>query len=165
MSSISESSAGPSDQAVPNGYDSFAEGYTAENEANLINGYYGRPAILNLAGDVAGRRVLDAGCGSGPIAAALRDRGATVTGLDSSAGMLEQARRRIGPDADLRPAAARHDRRVHCGRFPDSRHQRAAACTGHPSRAALRLHQGRQPLGILRCLVVLRPGGQLFDLR
>ena len=39
----------------------------AENEASLINGYYTRPAIVNLAGDVAGRRILDAGCGSGPL--------------------------------------------------------------------------------------------------
>src|SRR5215472_3747946 len=98
MSPVPESSAGPADQIVPNGYDSFAEGYTAENESNLINGYYGRPAILNLAGDVAGRRILDAGCGSGPIAAALRDRGATVTGFDSSAGMLELAEPLPFPD-------------------------------------------------------------------
>src|ERR1700752_1161638 len=59
--------------ANANDYDSFAEAYTAETEANLINGYYMRPAILDLAGDVAGRRILDAGCGSGPISAALRD--------------------------------------------------------------------------------------------
>jgi predicted TPR repeat methyltransferase len=58
-------------------------------------------AMVNLAGNVAGRRILDVGCGSGPIAAALRDRGAIVTGLDSSAGMLALARRRLGPDADL----------------------------------------------------------------
>ena len=52
-----------------------------------------------------GRRVLDAGCGSGPLFAALRGRGAIVTGFDSSTGMLEQARRRLGDDADLRVAA------------------------------------------------------------
>jgi len=91
-------------QAVVNDYDSFAEAYSAESEANLINGYYGRPAILNLAGDVAGRRILDAGCGSGPLSAALRDRGALVAGFDSSAGMLELARRRLGAGADLRVA-------------------------------------------------------------
>lgn len=85
-------------------YDTFAEAYTAETEANLINGYYERPAILALAGDVAGRQVLDAGCGSGPTFAALRDRGAVVTGIDASAGMLELARRRLGADADLRVA-------------------------------------------------------------
>ena len=43
-------------------------------------------------------------CGSGPLFAALRDRGAIVTGFDSSAGMLEQARQRLGADADLQVA-------------------------------------------------------------
>ncbi|MFI7106985.1 methyltransferase domain-containing protein [Nonomuraea sp. NPDC050227] len=44
--------------------------------------------------------VVDAGCGSGPLFSALRDRGAIVTGIDASAGMLELARRRLGDDAD-----------------------------------------------------------------
>jgi SAM-dependent methyltransferase len=87
-----------------NDYDSFAEGYTASNETSFVNAYYARPAMLALAGDVAGRRILDAGCGSGPLFAALRDRGAIVTGIDKSAGMLEQARRRLGDDADLQVA-------------------------------------------------------------
>jgi SAM-dependent methyltransferase len=87
-----------------NDYDSFAEAYTAQNETNLINAYYERPAILALAGDVAGRRILDAGCGSGPLMAALRDQGAIVTGFDKSAAMLELARRRLGDDADLQAA-------------------------------------------------------------
>jgi SAM-dependent methyltransferase len=60
--------------------------------------------MLALAGDVAGRRILDAGCGSGPLIAALRERGAIVTGIDKSAGMLEIARRRLGDDADLQVA-------------------------------------------------------------
>jgi hypothetical protein len=55
MPPVSESSAPAAGQAVANDYDSFAEAYTAETEANLINGYYARPAILDLAGDVAGR--------------------------------------------------------------------------------------------------------------
>ncbi len=87
-----------------NAYDMIAEGYAAENEMSLPNAYYERPAMLELAGDVTGRRILDAGCGSGPLFAALRDRGATVTGIDASAGMLELARRRLGADADLRVA-------------------------------------------------------------
>jgi ubiquinone/menaquinone biosynthesis C-methylase UbiE len=66
MPPVPESSAGPADRAVVNDDDSFAEAYEAKTEASLINGYYARPAILDLAGDVAGRRVLDAGCGSGP---------------------------------------------------------------------------------------------------
>jgi SAM-dependent methyltransferase len=92
------------DSAVPpgvNDYDSFAEAYAASNETNLINAYYERPAMLALAGNVAGRRILDAGCGAGPLLAALRDRGAIVTGFDKSAGMLQLARRRLGDDADV----------------------------------------------------------------
>ena len=104
MPPVPETSAGPADPAVANDYDSFAEAYSAETEANLVNAYYARPAILALAGDVAGRRILDAGCGSGPLLAALCDRGAIVTGIDKSAGMLELARRRLGDDADLQVA-------------------------------------------------------------
>src|SRR5215467_11527197 len=96
----------PSQQAraVATDYDSFAEAYSALNDVSLLNAYYERPATLALAGDVAGRRILDAGCGSGPLFAALRDRGAIVAGFDKSAGMLGLARRRLGDDADLQVA-------------------------------------------------------------
>ena len=87
-----------------NDYDRFAEAYTAEGDAGIVNAYYERPAILSLAGDVKGRRILDAGCGSGPLFEALRDRGALVAGVDKSAVMLELARRRLGSDADLQVA-------------------------------------------------------------
>ncbi len=95
----------PADSPRVNDYDSFAGAYTAESDAGIQNAYYERPAILALAGDVTGRRILDAGCGSGPLFAALRDRGAIVTGFDTSTGMLELARRRLGDGADLRVAA------------------------------------------------------------
>jgi 2-polyprenyl-3-methyl-5-hydroxy-6-metoxy-1,4-benzoquinol methylase len=80
------------------------EAYTKQNESSLINAYYCRPAILNLAGEVAGRRILDVGCGSGPLSESLQSRGAVVSGFDSSAKMLELARQRLGPDPDLRQA-------------------------------------------------------------
>ena len=76
-------------------YDNFANAYSAENESNLFNAYYERPAMLGLAGEVSGRRILDAGCGSGPLSAALRARGAVVTGLDVSAAMIDLARQRL----------------------------------------------------------------------
>ena len=82
-------------------YDDFAEAYSTFNEVSLLNGYYERPAMLNLAGDVDGRRILDAGCGSGPLSAALRERGALVSGFDLSTAMIELARARLGEDADL----------------------------------------------------------------
>ncbi|MGW7686801.1 class I SAM-dependent methyltransferase [Kribbella sp. NPDC054772] len=83
-------------------YDEFAVAYSADNEVNLLNGHYERPAMVNLAGDVDGRRILDVGCGSGPLSAALRDRGAIITGFDLSAAMIDLARRRLGEDVDLR---------------------------------------------------------------
>ena len=54
MPPVPDSSARPAERAVVNDYDSFAEEYSAGNEASLINGYYTRPAVLDLAGDVAG---------------------------------------------------------------------------------------------------------------
>ena len=98
---VPESVAQSTDRDQVNDYDSFAEAYAAENENNLVNAYYERPAMLALAGDVAGRQILDAGCGSGPLSAALRDRGAVVTGIDASAGMLALARRRLGDEVAL----------------------------------------------------------------
>lgn len=47
-------------------YDHFAAAYSTENQGSLLNAYYERPAMLELAGGVEGHQVLDAGCGSGP---------------------------------------------------------------------------------------------------
>lgn len=85
----------------PDHYDDFAENYDAENGASLLNAYYERPAMLELAGEVRGRRVLDAGCGSGPLTAELLARGAEVTGLDGSPAMIELARQRLGDGVPL----------------------------------------------------------------
>lgn len=85
-------------------YDEFAEAYAADNEVNLLNGHYERPAVVSLAGDVDGRRILDVGCGAGPLSAALRDKGAIMSGFDLSAEMIALARRRLGENADLRVA-------------------------------------------------------------
>jgi ubiquinone/menaquinone biosynthesis C-methylase UbiE len=52
-------------------------------------------AVLVAANIAAGTRVLDLGCGQGDLTLALLDRGATVTSLDLSPGMLEIARQRV----------------------------------------------------------------------
>jgi len=49
-------------------------------------------ADAGLLGEVAGRRVLEVGCGSAPCARWLATRGARPVGLDLSAGMLRHAR-------------------------------------------------------------------------
>jgi RimJ/RimL family protein N-acetyltransferase/ubiquinone/menaquinone biosynthesis C-methylase UbiE len=109
----------PSGEVRPNDYDGFAEAYTTENEANLVNAHYERPAMLALAGDVTGRRILDAGCGAGPLTAALRERGALVTGIDSSAEMLALAKRRLGPDVALQVVDLRDPLPFENGTFDD----------------------------------------------
>ncbi|GAA2844624.1 class I SAM-dependent methyltransferase [Nonomuraea rubra] len=110
----------PLDPAVRvNDYDSFAEGYVAETENSLLNAYIERPAMIALSGDVTGHRILDAGCGAGALMAALRERGAVVTGIDSSAGMLAAARRRLGDDADLQVADVRDPLPFADGTFDD----------------------------------------------
>lgn len=147
---------GPNSFAQPahrdsvNDYDGFAEAYSAENESSLANAYYERPAMLALAGDVAGRRVLDAGCGLGPLSAALRERGAIVTGIDASAGMLALARRRLGEDVALNRVDLNDRLPFEDGAFDDVV-------------ASLVLHYLRDwgpPLAELRR--VLRPGGRLL---
>ena len=150
MSDGLEHSPGPADQAVANDYDSFAEAYAAETESNLINGYYTRPAVLDLAGDVAGRRILDVGCGAGPLLAALRERGAVVTGVDSSTKMLELARQRLGDGADLHPADLSGPLPFSDGAFDD-----VIACL-----VLHYLEDWTAPLSELRRL--LAPGGRLI---
>jgi SAM-dependent methyltransferase len=75
---------------------SLGEAFAAHAETSSYNAYIDRPAMLALAGDVAGLRVLDVGCGAGHYAAALAERGAAVVGVDGSAELLEHARVRTG---------------------------------------------------------------------
>ncbi len=53
---------------------------------HLIN-----PVVLRLLGDVAGRRVLDAGCGNGYLSRMLADRGADVVGVEPGRSLFDFA--------------------------------------------------------------------------
>jgi 2-polyprenyl-3-methyl-5-hydroxy-6-metoxy-1,4-benzoquinol methylase len=79
-------------------YDDYAaeyRAYVAERERGGIDGdpLGILPRLLDLLGDVAGLRVLDAGCGDGYLARVLAARGARVTGIDISPRLIEMARR------------------------------------------------------------------------
>ncbi len=131
-------------------YDSFAQSYSTANESGLFNAYYNQPAMIELAGDVTGRRVLDAGCGSGPLSAALRAKGAIVAGFDSSPAMVALARQRLGQEADLQVADLSKPLPYDDGAFDDV----VVSLVLHY------LQDWTAPLAELRR--VLKPGGRLL---
>jgi SAM-dependent methyltransferase len=89
-------------------YDEIADAYAAGVETAPYNALYERPAMLAMMPPLEGLHVLDAGCGSGLYCELLLDRGARVTGMDESAGMLAHAGRRLaGRGVDLRVANLR----------------------------------------------------------
>jgi SAM-dependent methyltransferase len=82
-------------------YESLAQRYAAMVDRKAENAYYERPATLSLLPPVAGKRVLDAGCGPGVYAEWLVARGAEVVGIDVSPKMIRLAERRLGKGVPL----------------------------------------------------------------
>ena len=84
------------------GYAKWAPDYDSEANALLP---LEEPVVLEVMGDVAGKDVLDAACGTGRYALLLAEAGARVAGIDSSEEMLALARRKadqLGSSVDLR---------------------------------------------------------------
>jgi SAM-dependent methyltransferase len=88
-------------------YDRMAEAYeaaVAEGE-RPYNSLYERPAIVSMLPDVAGMRVLDVGCGSGPLSAWFSSHGAAeVLGFDVSERMVRIAQQKQIQRASFRVA-------------------------------------------------------------
>jgi len=76
-------------------------------EATALPAY---EAVFDAVG-MSGKTLLDVGCGSGMALQVAASRGAAVTGLDASAGLLEIARRRV-------PTAALHEGEMESMPFP-----------------------------------------------
>jgi 2-polyprenyl-3-methyl-5-hydroxy-6-metoxy-1,4-benzoquinol methylase len=86
-------------------YDAYASQYAANvtwrEQAGPGGDPFGLlPPLLELLGDITGRRVLDAGCGEGYLARVLAARGAHVTGIDLSPRLIELARAK-DPDGNI----------------------------------------------------------------
>jgi SAM-dependent methyltransferase len=73
----------------------YGDTWARRSEHGLPNASYDRPAILRLAGDVTGRRVLELGCAAGVLTGLLADRGASVLALDREPRMAALARQRL----------------------------------------------------------------------
>ncbi len=83
-------------------YQRMADAYSARVDTKPYNAYLERPAMFDLIGDVSGLNILDIGCGPGKYHQTYLENGAgDITSFDASPRMLENARQRLGSDANL----------------------------------------------------------------
>jgi 2-polyprenyl-3-methyl-5-hydroxy-6-metoxy-1,4-benzoquinol methylase len=61
------------------------------DEGDFVRQHLLNPAIFEFLGDVAGKRILDAGCGQGYLSRLLVRRGAIVTGVEPAANFYRYA--------------------------------------------------------------------------
>jgi len=82
-----------SEEDVARYWDDNARGWAVEVRQghDVARELLNNPAFLAFIGDLAGRRVLDAGCGEGHNTRILARRGARMTGVDLSSKMIELA--------------------------------------------------------------------------
>lgn len=74
-------------------YDEFAENYIQmRNEGFNLNKHIEMPAMFGLVGDIRDKKLLDLGCGFGEHAKFYSEKGAKVTGVDSSVKEITHAR-------------------------------------------------------------------------
>ncbi|MHA2705777.1 class I SAM-dependent DNA methyltransferase [Vibrio owensii] len=78
-------------------YTTYAKQYDLAAQDNLYNAHFERPNTLELVGDVAGKKVLDLGCGSGLYAQLLLELGASsVTCIDAAQEMIDIVEEKLG---------------------------------------------------------------------
>src|SRR5450432_848902 len=93
------------DDSSTRSWEAAADDWVAHADSSDYQNLFLQPRMLALAGDVAGLRVLDLGCGEGSYSRELVRRGAGVTGVDGSGRLIDVARARAadaGLDIDYR---------------------------------------------------------------
>ena len=90
-------------------YEQFAYRYAHYAENKVHNAHYERPNTLMLLPDVAGQRVLDAGCGPGIYAEELLTRGAEVLAFDVTADFVDITKERLGDQGGDRASVLQAD--------------------------------------------------------
>jgi SAM-dependent methyltransferase len=85
-------------------YDQMADLYADDAEVDPVKTAYDRPAILAMAGDLEGKRVLELGCAAGGLTELLVGAGASVVAVDLHPRLIERARARLGEGAEFRVA-------------------------------------------------------------
>lgn len=104
-------------------------------------------ALIDALGAPNGRRLLDAGCGSGVAASIAAERGFRVSGFDAAPGLLAIARERV-PDGDFREGELEQPP------FESASFDAVIACNS--------VQYAAEPLTAMRELVrVAAPGGRI----
>ena len=111
--------------------------------------------VVKLAAPVVGDRVLDLCCGTGDVAFALAEQGATVAGLDFSEPMLAIARRRTGNGRRNNPQFLQGDAQEIS--FPDGTFDVVTVSYGLRNLSSWER-------GLAEMLRVAKPGGRLLVL-
>ena len=75
-------------------WDKIADDWIMHADKNDYRNYYLMPRMLAMLGSVAGKKILDLGCGEGGYARELAHRGADVAGVDGSARLVRAATER-----------------------------------------------------------------------
>jgi SAM-dependent methyltransferase len=83
-------------------YEKLADSYAKKVEKQPHNAYLEHPTTLSLLPNLAGKLVLEAGCGPGHNTEWLLNHGASVYAFDISPKMLEHARKRVGTRAEMK---------------------------------------------------------------
>jgi SAM-dependent methyltransferase len=92
----------PDDETIAAQWSAIASNWDARygEEGDRFRVHLLNPALLGILGDVAGKRILDAGCGNGYLCRMLARRGAKVVGVDLAPGWIEIAQSRE-PELDI----------------------------------------------------------------
>lgn len=83
-------------------YEAGARDYERHADSSLHNAGYERPAMLQILGDVAGLRIIDAGCAAGYYSAAFAAKASSVIALDVSAEMIRLVDEKQLPNVEAR---------------------------------------------------------------
>jgi SAM-dependent methyltransferase len=134
---------------VQEGYDCLAATYAERIAGELAQKPFDRALLERFAALVGDGEVVDAGCGPGHVARFLHELGVRVTGLDLSAGMVEQAAA-LHPEIEFRQGSMT--------RLPDDANLAGIVALY----SIIHIPRVEQPAMFANWRTSLRPGGYLL---
>lgn len=79
-------------------WNAIGASWVSHADKNDYRNFFLMPRMLEMLGDVSGRRILDLGCGEGGYSRQLKQRGANIIGVDGSDTLIRIARERAAAE-------------------------------------------------------------------